>query len=132
MLKLCPLRLDSSGYQIILENGLLPFLEYDEIFVQYGAPCHRSQSTLHYLENKGVCYMTDWPAQSPDLNIIENFWSIVKNDVSKQTPTSKLDLWTLVEDAWNKIENNVVYDLYDSIPRRIHAVLKNKGLNTKY
>lgn len=132
MLKLCPVRLDSSSYQTILEDGLLPFLENDEIFIQDGAPCHRSKSTIDFLENNGVCYMADWPAQSPDLNIIENLWSIVKKNVSKHTPMSKFNLWEIVQSEWYKIENKIIIDLFDSIPRRIKAVLKNKGLNTKY
>lgn len=132
ILKQCPVRLDSTGYQSILDEGLLPLLKGDDIFMQDGAPCHRSKSTIGYLESQGVCYMADWPPQSPDLNIIENFWSIIKNKVYQSSPVSKDNLWEIVENEWYKIDNKVIFDLYSSIPRRIEAVLKNKGYSTKY
>ena len=64
--------LNLKEYQKILDTTLIPFISNDSIFMQDGAPCHRSKSTLEYLDRRHICAISDWPAQSPDLNIIEN------------------------------------------------------------
>ena len=69
--------------------------------------------------------MDDWPPQSPDLNVIENLWSILKQEVLKEHPK-------VTQRKWYAISNGVITNLYQSIPRRLNAVLEAKGLYTKY
>jgi transposase len=128
----CPDRLDSFKYQDVLNQGLHMIYDKQKIFIQDGAPCHTSKSTIEYLERNHICYMSDWPAQSPDLNIIENIWSVLKLRVSKLKPTSLEQLWELIQSEWDKISLDYIRKLYDSIPRRISEILKSRGLNSKY
>ncbi len=63
-------------YQDILEHFMLPsadqlFKEADFIFQQDLAPVHTAKSTKSWLNDHGVGVL-DWPANSPDLNPIEN------------------------------------------------------------
>ncbi len=63
-------------YQEILEHFILPsadqlFKNADFIFQQDLAPAHTAKSTKSWLNDHGVCVL-DWPANSPDLNPIEN------------------------------------------------------------
>ena len=76
--------------------------------------------------------MTDWPSQSPDLNIIENLWSSVKVKVSKKCPRTLEGLWKIIEEEWLSIDNDVIKKLYASILRPIQEVLKSKGAQTRY
>ena len=94
--------------------------------------CHKSRSTLNYLDNKQVCVLADWPSQSPDINIIENLWSILTSKVYKRSPKSADELWKAIEEKYYSIDDYVIVALYDSIPKRLKAVLQSKGGNTKY
>ena len=128
----CPHRLNSDEYQGILKKGLHNFYDNTYVFMQDGAPCHRSKSTLRYLDRRKVCIMTDWPPQSPDLNVIENLWSILKRNVAKVKVNSQDELWSRITQEFAGISNDYVKNLYESIPKRIKAVIKNKGLPCKY
>jgi len=132
MLIRCPIRLNSSAYQLVLDEGLQQIYSDDSVFMQDGAPCHTSRSTMAYLELKKICLLSDWPPQSPDVNIIENLWSILKTSVSKFNVKSSDELWNVTFKAWNEIPTETIIRLYDSIPRRLKAVVKAKGQHCKY
>ncbi len=53
------------------------FKDVDFIFQQDLAPAHTAKSTKSWLNDHGVGVL-DWPANSPDLNPIENLCGIVK------------------------------------------------------
>jgi len=67
----CPPRLGSSEYQEILGKGLSAVYDSEMVFMHDCDPCHRSASTLAFLDSKNVFHLSDWPLQSPDLNIIK-------------------------------------------------------------
>jgi len=132
MLVRCPKRLDSTSYQEVLKKGLFGLYDNDSIFIQDGAPCHRSRSTLQYLDRQKICLMVDWPPLSPDLNIIENLWSILKANLRKHKCKTIDELWDALNHEWSSISADVIFSLYKSIPKRIKDVLRNKGYPIKY
>ncbi len=76
-------------YQEILEHFMLPsadqlFKDADFIFQQDLAPAHTAKSTKSWLNYHGVGVL-DWPANSPDLKLIENLWGIVKRKMRNET-----------------------------------------------
>jgi transposase len=71
------------------------------------------------------------PAQSPDLNIIENVWNQMKKTM-KSSYETQLELRHDLQEAWSSIDSSFIKKLYDSIPRRLEAVIKAKGQSTKY
>lgn len=128
----CPNILNSQEYQLILKAGLLPDYDFDSLFMQDGAPCHRSKSTMAFLKNRDVHILENWPPQSPDLNILENLWAVLKQKVNSTSPKNKNELWTEIQKAWEEIDTKLVNTLYESIPRRIEAIIKSRGGHSKY
>ena len=128
----CPDRMNSVGYEDVLKKGLLPIYEAHNIFQQDGAPCHKSRLVSSFLDKSMVCVLSDWPAQSPDLNIIEPLWSYLKARVESCRPSNIEALWKCCEEQWAMIPDQQIKNLYQSIQRRIQEVLRKKGLNTRY
>ncbi len=83
-------------YQDIFEHFMLPsadqlFKDADFIFQQDVAPAHTAKSTKRWLNDHGVGVL-DWPANSPDLNPIENLWGIVKRKMRNKRPKNADEL----------------------------------------
>ena len=76
----------------------------------------------------------NWPAQSPDLNIIENIWRCIKIKHSRKIDTieNRSDLVNAVSRIWNGLSQTYIRSLYASIPARIRQVMIQKGYATKY
>ena len=67
----CPDRMNSIEYEEVLKKGLLPIYKAYNTYQQDGALCHKSKIVSSFLDKATICVLSDWPAQSPDLNIIE-------------------------------------------------------------
>ena len=129
--------LDSKLYaKIVKENVpasadlVLPDGE-QRFFLQDNAPTHKSDKVKEVLHNAGITAL-DFPPYSPDLNPIENLWSILQRRVEKQTAETIEELQDLVVDEWNNIEQKQLQELASSMPRRCAAVVAANGWHTKY
>jgi hypothetical protein len=80
-------------------------------------------------EHGGELQHLPWPAQSADLNITEQFWSVLETRMRNRfpPPTSLKQLEDVLQEEWYKIPLETVQNLYESIPRRAATVLKVKG-----
>ena len=56
----------------------------------------------------------EWPAQSPDLNIIENIWLYMKRELQKSAGdiATKNDLLREIQRVWRNIELDYIRNLY--------------------
>ncbi len=71
----------------------------DLIFQRDVAPAHTAQSTKSWFNDHGVTVL-DWPANSPDLNPIENIWGFVKRKMRDTRPNNVDDLKAVIKATW--------------------------------
>jgi transposase len=60
----------------------------------------------------------------PDLNPIENLWSILDNNLKDRRPQNEEQLFQDLKDGWERLPLDLLQRLADSMPRRIEAVIK--------
>ena len=70
------------------------------------------------MKNKKV-YFIDWPPYSPDLNPIENVWSIIAQELNEKNIQTQAGLFEEIEKAWERLDQNKIGNYIDSIPSRI-------------
>ena len=128
--------MDQYGYQNILENQLYPSIERlfpdgNYIFQQDNDPKHTAIINKNWVRDNHIITM-DWPAQSPDLNPIENLWSILDQRLKDRRPQNENELFQVLQNGWNNLPVDLLDKLACSMPNRIKAVIKNRGYPTDY
>ena len=70
-----------------------------------------------------------WPPSSPDLNPIENLWSILKQKMYKDGRqfASKQQLWEAILTSCKEIQAETLQKLTSSVDARIVKVISKKG-----
>lgn len=130
--------INAQKYINIIDEQLWPviarhFPRNNYIFQDDNAPIHRARIVQEFKVQNNMHSMV-WPAQSPDLNIIENIWLRLKRELKNGNETFMCinQLEAAIRRIWVNIPNDYVQSLYRSILRRIHRVLRSKGYITKY
>ncbi len=87
---------NAAIYQEILEHFMIPsadnlYGDVDFIFQQDLAAAHTAKGTKSWFNDHGVTVL-DRPANSPDLNSIDNLWGIVKRKMRDTRPNNADDL----------------------------------------
>ena len=124
-------KLNSEKYIKLLEEYFIPFLRRespDLIFMQDNSPVHTSRLSSQFLRDQNIETLS-WPPQSPDLNPIENLWSILKRKRTNKfgLARTKDELIDQVQQIWSDFQTETRVNLSHSIKKRLPEVLKNKG-----
>ena len=101
------------------------------VWQEDNAKPHNATQVREWFRNKGIKALK-WPSQSPDLNIIEDVWNMMKFQLKGRTFDTKESLWDEVYKQWKAITKEQILSLYDSLPRRMEAVRAAEGGFTKY
>ena len=104
--------------------------------MQDNAPCHTARLVKDFFTQESISVLP-WPAQSPDLNPIENLWALIKRKLAAEFPIPKTcsELIANVTTIWGGITpelcrnlaDNYVY--YQTLTAIINYLLRQQILN---
>ena len=98
----------------IIESDIIPSavreIGDDFIFQQDGATSHTTVLSIAKIR-KITRIMLIWPPNSPDLNIIEMIWSIIKFRVDQVQPKNIEELRAVIADVWENLQYSTINGL---------------------
>ena len=124
--------MDSEFYQqAILKDSLMPFInrEYPDShrLFQDNDPKHTSKSTAKFMEENGIVWWKS-PAESPDINPIENLWAEMKRYISSVVkPMVKQDLEDGLHQFWSALTPEKCSRYINHIHKVMPKVLECEG-----
>ena len=86
---------------------------------------------IKVIADKNLCLLP-WPAQSPDLNPIENLWNEMKRRVAGRKFANSARIFDALDKERKALLKNLLENLFKSMPRRCKSVTDARGFATKY
>ena len=99
------------------------------VFMQDNSPSDTVKSVKTFLSEEDVTVM-ELPAQSPDMNPIENIWMLLNERAKEKNAGNIEELWINLKGEWKKISVDEGHTLIHSSSKRCQAVIESKGLYT--
>ncbi|GFX89485.1 hypothetical protein TNCV_483201 [Trichonephila clavipes] len=85
------------------------------------------------LDSEGIQRLV-WPARSPDLNPIENVWDALGRQVAGRNypPTNKNTLIRALTEEWDKLHQQLLDNVVQSMIRRVECCITLHGGHIPY
>ena len=101
-------------------------------FQQDNDPKQTSKLVKHRFETNQTKVMK-WPAQSSDLNPIENLWKHIELPLKHKGPFKNTDeLYKAIEATWNEVTQEKIDKLIESMLKKCSKILKCRGYAINY
>ncbi|GFV67612.1 transposable element Tc3 transposase [Trichonephila clavipes] len=103
------------------------------VFMDDNATCHRTLAVQDCLDSEGIQRLV-WPARSPDLNPIENVWDALGRQVAGRNypPTNKNTLIRALTEEWDKLPQQLLDNVVQSMARRVECCITPHGGHIPY
>ncbi|GFW43854.1 transposable element Tcb2 transposase [Trichonephila clavipes] len=103
------------------------------VFMDNNATCHRTLAVQDCLDSEGIQRLV-WPARSPDLNPIENVWDALGRKVAGRNypPTNKKTLIRALTEEWDKLSQQLLDNVVQSMVRRVECCITLQGGHIPY
>ncbi|GFV70354.1 transposable element Tcb1 transposase [Trichonephila clavipes] len=103
------------------------------VFIDDNATCHRTLAVQDCLDSEGIQRLV-WPARSPDLNPIENVWDALGRQVAGRNypPTNKNTLIRALTEEWDKLPQQLLDNVVQSMVRRVECCITLHGGHIPY
>jgi transposase len=104
-------------------------------FVHDGASAHKAATTNTWLTAHVPHFIPsgptgEWPAKSPDLNIIEQLWGQMKLDIELNKPKSMEALKTRIKTLWANLDLDTVTKQAEGMQKRLKLIIGTGGAIT--
>ena len=131
--------LNADQYLAILQEYLPLALLADDAqgtniwLLQDNSPVHKAKKVQDWLAQQPI-HVLRIPANSPDLNPIENLWATLQRELAKykEDPVNLKQLWERVMVEFYETPSRECSNLTRSMPDRIDAVRRSRGSWTRY
>ncbi|GFY32589.1 transposable element Tcb2 transposase [Trichonephila clavipes] len=103
------------------------------VFMDDNATCHRTLAVQDCLDSEGIQRIV-WPARSPDLNPIENVRDALGRQVAGRNypPTNKNTLIRALTEEWDKLPQQLLDNVVQSLVRRVECCITLYGGHIPY
>ena len=128
--------MDGDMYVDILQRTLIPFITevYPDghKFIQDNDPKHKSKRATDYIKANGVNWYCT-PAESPDMNPIENLWHEMKKYIRREVkPKTKEELVDGIQEFWSTVSGEKCRKYIRHLQKVIPKVIELEGAATGY
>lgn len=125
-------RLDRYGYvRRCLCKITANLKAQNRIFQQDGARAHANAHVAAYLHGKGIQFIEEWPAHSPDINPQEQVWALLKEKLGALVPRDLQDLITKVKQAWAAVTQEEINALVRNYRQKLQNLQRSNGESAK-
>ena len=114
------------------DNGRKIFNGSKWLFQHDNAPPHKKANREAILLKSDLFDLMEWPAQSPDINPIENLWGIIETKTKDRKCKNEDELFELLQQAWNEIQEETLEKLIQSMHKRCEQLIASNGFPIKY
>ena len=86
---------------------------------------------MKWLDRHTPAYIKDWPPYSPDLDIMENMWAVIRSRIYEHPVKSIDGLRKRIEKVISKVTDEEIVKFFLSFKDRLKAVIEERGGNIK-
>lgn len=123
----------------VLDVDVIPFFAMREeqryVFVEDGNKARglANRNMQSYKADREVTCILEWPPSSPDFNVIENVWRILKQRLAQRGVFTDLEsLKAALREEWDRLSQDEIRDLIITLPWRMEEAIERNGLATRF